>query len=282
MRPSNQLISTLQLLLLLLLMVHMWPIQLASACDIWKAADCIGSTTTAEEELMKSDDYTKEQLYKYCDKGKAYVDCINAKLKCCDLKPELRGALAAYDKQLEKQAWKLGPYCAGLGESNVVKYKCRTTTKATTSTSTRSTKSTLAPCQVEKAGEECSHYLDGRVKFEESWNVYDKMQWCRDTIDYVTCANQFLLNCNISSLKNEADQLQSFIDYITKSSNVHCPGGINGCETNTNDVRCRLGIRYFIGEYNSNGHERTVTLSRWLILTLLLLLCILSSLRHRI
>jgi hypothetical protein len=84
-------------------------ISKASACDIWKAADCIGSTTTAEEELMKSDDYTKEQLYKYCDKGKAYVDCINAKLKCCDLKPELRGALAAYDKQLEKQAWKLGP-----------------------------------------------------------------------------------------------------------------------------------------------------------------------------
>ena len=79
------------------------------------------------------------------------------------------------------------------------------------------------------------------------------MQWCRDTIDYVTCANQFLLNCNISSLKNEADQLQSFIDYVTKSANVHCPGGISGCENNTNDVRCRLGIRYFIGEYNTNS-----------------------------
>lgn len=120
------------------------------ACEIWKAADCISSITAADEELMKEDDYTKEQLYKYCDKGKAYVDCINSKLKCCDLKPELRGALAAYDKQLEKQAWKLGPYCSGLGESNVVKYKCRTTTKATTSTATKSTKSTLAPCQVEK------------------------------------------------------------------------------------------------------------------------------------
>lgn len=78
------------------------------------------------------------------------------------------------------------------------------------------------------------------------------MQWCRDTIDYVNCANQFLLNCNISSLKNEADQLQSFIDYVTKSSNVHCPGGITGCENNTNDVRCRLGMRYFIGEYKES------------------------------
>ena len=124
--------------------------QTTSGCDIWKASDCVGSITGAEEELMKSDDYTKEQLYKYCDKGKAYVDCINSKLKCCDLKPELRGALAAYDKQLEKQAWKLGPYCSGLGESNIVKYKCRTTTRATTSTATKSTKPTLAPCQIEK------------------------------------------------------------------------------------------------------------------------------------
>jgi hypothetical protein len=119
-------------------------------CDVWKASDCMGSITTAEEEIMKSDDYTKEELFKYCDKGKAYVDCVNNKLKCCDLKPELRGSLAAYDKQLEKQAWKLGPFCAGLGESNVIKYKCRTTTKATTTTATKSSKSTMAPCQVEK------------------------------------------------------------------------------------------------------------------------------------
>jgi hypothetical protein len=79
------------------------------------------------------------------------------------------------------------------------------------------------------------------------------MQWCRDTIDYVNCANQYLLNCNISTLRNEADQLQSFIDFVTKSSNVHCPGGIQGCEETTNDVRCRLGIRYFIGDYNEKN-----------------------------
>ncbi len=98
-----------------------------------------------------------------------------------------------------------------------------------------------------KASEECRHYLEGRIKFEKSWNVYDKMQWCRDTIDYVSCSNHLLMSCNISSQKTEADQLQSFIDYITKQSNLNCPGGINGCDTNTNDVRCRLGVRYFMG-----------------------------------
>lgn len=121
-----------------------------NACDIWKASECQGQPSKADEELMKSDDYTKEELYSYCDKGKAYVDCVNNKLKCCDLKLELRGSLKAHEKQLEKVAWKLGPYCAGLGASNVIRYKCRTTTRATTTTETKSTKSTLAPCQIEK------------------------------------------------------------------------------------------------------------------------------------
>jgi hypothetical protein len=120
------------------------------SCDIWKASDCQGQITQGEEEKMKDDDYTKEQLYKYCDKGKAYVDCVNSKLKCCDLRPELRGSLAAYEKQLEAQAWKLGPYCAGLGESNVVKYKCRTTVRQTTTTTTRTGKPKLPPCQVDR------------------------------------------------------------------------------------------------------------------------------------
>jgi hypothetical protein len=121
-----------------------------NGCNLWSASDCQGAPTVAEEEVMKSDDYSKEQLYKYCDKGKAYVDCINSKLKCCDLKPELRGALSAHEKNLQKTAWKLGPYCAGLGESNVINYKCRTTTRATTTTTGKSTKPTMPPCQIEK------------------------------------------------------------------------------------------------------------------------------------
>ena len=121
-----------------------------NGCDIWKASECQGQPSKVDEELMKSDDYTKEELYAYCDKGKAYVDCVNEKLKCCDLKLELRGSLNAHEKQLTKVAWKLGPYCAGLGATNVIRYKCRTTTRVTTTTETKSTKSTLAPCQIEK------------------------------------------------------------------------------------------------------------------------------------
>ena len=142
-------------------------LNVAHGCDIWKAADCPNPITKAEEDYMREDDYSKAELYKYCDKGKAYVDCMNARLKCCDLRTELRGALAAYDKQLEKQAWKLAPYCAGIGTSNVVKYKCRNATsaangnnnnnnnngRATTSTSTRSTRPTMPPCRLEKVSQ---------------------------------------------------------------------------------------------------------------------------------
>ena len=98
------------------------------------------------------------------------------------------------------------------------------------------------------------------------------MEWCRDAIDYVNCATQFLNNCNISNLKEDADQLQSFIDFVTKSANIHCPGGIKGCEDNLNDVRCKLGIRYFIGEYNLNSSNNKIwTKKNFLGLNILIL-----------
>ena len=138
-----------------LAVIFLFLICTTNACDIWKVHDCQGAPTKAEEELMKSDEYTTEQLYKFCDKGKAYVDCMNAKLKCCDLKMELKAALRGYDKQLEKQAWILGPFCAGLGSNNVINYKCRTTRRLpsiaiTTLTPTKSTRPTMPPCRIEK------------------------------------------------------------------------------------------------------------------------------------
>lgn len=110
---------------------------------------------------------------------------------------------------------------------------------------------------LKQAGEQCNSFLEGRVQWDNNWNVYDKMQWCRDTIDYVNCAEQFLINCDITFVRNEADQLQSFIDYITKLSNINCPGGIKGCENSTGDMRCILGVRYFTGEYNFNSAEKS-------------------------
>ena len=40
--------------------------------------------------------------------------------------------------------------------------------------------------------------------------------------------------------------------YIHSQSNVNCPGGLEGCAANPNDVRCKLGVKY--GEVNSGAN----------------------------
>lgn len=50
------------------------------------------------------------------------------------------------------QGWRLGKYCAGIGASTIIQYKCKTTTvsPAKTTTTTASTTTTMAPCVVEE------------------------------------------------------------------------------------------------------------------------------------
>ena len=122
-----------------------------SACNIWSTSSCRDRITKADLELMKSDDYSKDELYNYCDKGKEYVDCVNEKLKCCDLREDLFKSLKAFDKKLEKYAWKLAPYCSGLGTTNIATYRCRTTTRVTTTTTINIYKGPSLPkCEVKK------------------------------------------------------------------------------------------------------------------------------------
>jgi hypothetical protein len=121
------------------------------ACNIWSTSECRDRITKADIELMKSDDYSKKELYAYCDKGKTYVDCINDKLKCCDMRADLFKSLQIFEKKLEEYAWKLAPYCSGIGVSNVAYYKCKTTTSKTTTTTTIiRRKTSMRPCQIEK------------------------------------------------------------------------------------------------------------------------------------
>lgn len=123
----------------------------ASACNIWSTSSCRDRITKQDVELMRSDDYTKEELYNYCDKGQEYVNCVNEKLKCCDLRDDLYKSLKAFDNKLEKYAWKLAPYCSGLGTTNIATYRCRTTTRVTTTTTINIYKGPSLPkCQVEK------------------------------------------------------------------------------------------------------------------------------------
>ena len=126
----------------------------AESCNIWSTSSCIDRISKADLALMKSDEYSKKELYDYCDKGKAYVECVNEKLKCCDMRDDLFKSLKAFDTKLEKYAWQLAPYCSGLGTTNVAYYRCRTTTVETTQTIGTTVnpykKPELAACEVKK------------------------------------------------------------------------------------------------------------------------------------
>lgn len=225
--------------------------NLTNACNIWKASDCPQPPTADDEEIFKFDLYTREQLFKFCDQGKRYVECVNKRLHCCDLRSEHTGALAAFDVGLQQAGWRLGRYCAGLGGNTIIQYKCKTTTlpPARTTTTTSSTTTTIPPCDVEQAGKECSDILDERLRFETTWGVQEKIQWCKAVKDYIQCAGKHISNCSIIEVKDDVEQLSNFMEHIIKQANLYCHGGFYGCDHAVTDVRCRQSAQeYYSGK----------------------------------
>ncbi|CAF3769194.1 unnamed protein product [Rotaria sordida] len=210
-------------------------------CEIWKASECPPGPTKEDEELIKSDVYTKEQLFAFCDAGKTYVDCINERLHCCDMRVEYSTTLASLDAQIKRNTWRLEKYCRGIIETNIINYRCLTTSGSLLSTIARSTTTPIPICDVEKVGIECSPIIEHRVYFESQWSVYEKAEWCKDTYDYYICALSHITNCSTIPVVTDIAQLTLFMDFIEKSANRECPGGLYGCAVNADsDMRCRV------------------------------------------
>jgi hypothetical protein len=126
-------------------------IDISFQCEIWKASECPPGPTKDDEELMKSESYTKEQLFTFCDAGKTYADCINERLHCCDMRVEYSTALASLDAQLKRNAWRTAKYCLGITETNPIQYRCITTLEPIISTAAEPTTTTPIPiCDIEK------------------------------------------------------------------------------------------------------------------------------------
>lgn len=120
------------------------------SCEIWKASECPPGPTKDDEELMKSELYTKEQLFAFCDAGKLYSDCVNERLHCCDMRVEYASALASLDAQLKRNAWRTSKYCVGITESNAIQYRCLTTSGLATSSTFPTTTTPIPICDVER------------------------------------------------------------------------------------------------------------------------------------
>lgn len=230
-----------------------------------------------DEELIKSELYTKEQLFTFCDAGKTYADCLNERLHCCDMRVEYASALASLDAQLKRNAWRTGKYCAGISETNSIRYRCLTTSNSFQTTTAIPTTTTVPICNIEKAGQECNPLLENRVHFDPQWSVYEKAKWCKDAYDYYTCAFARITNCSTLPVLADLTQLQLFMDFIEKSAHRECPGGLKGCAVNgENDMRCRAGPKYFLDK-NALTNDTDQPASRYLSLAFLFLF---ACLRH--
>lgn len=67
-------------------------------------------------------------------------------------------------------------------------------------------------------------------------------------------------------------QLTLFMDFIEKSANRECPGGLYGCAVNgETDMRCRIGAKYFLDK-NTLTDRGLLTCPQSIHLTYLLLI----------
>lgn len=134
---------------MVLFLLFSW-ISSSFECEILKVSDCPPGPSKDDEDLMKSELYTKEQLFAFCDAGKTYSDCLNQRLHCCDLRVEYASTLASLDAQLKRNAWRVGKYCAGISETNSIRYQCKTTPNPLETTTNLPTTTTIPICNVEK------------------------------------------------------------------------------------------------------------------------------------
>ncbi len=77
-----------------------------------------------------------------------------------------------------------------------------------------------------QAGKECNSILDDRLRFEKSWSVQGKIQWCKDVTDYIQCAGKHITNCSIIEVRDDVEQLSTFMEFIMKQANLYCHGKI--------------------------------------------------------
>ncbi|CAF3328825.1 unnamed protein product [Rotaria socialis] len=223
-------------------------------CDIWKAADCPQGPSKGDEDLMKSHLYTEEQLTIFCDASKEFADCVNEHLLCCDMRTEYAAALASLDVQLKRNAIRAGRYCSEFNETNPIQYKCRTTLQTIPGTRYRTTMRTIPVCNLEKAGTICSPIIENRVRFDRRWSAHEKTKWCRDAYEYHKCALSYITNCTITPVAADVAQMNVFLDYIEKSANRECPGGLYGSENEKNtSIKNDFNSLFFCSPKN-NAH----------------------------
>lgn len=87
----------------------------------------------------------------------------------------------------------------------------------------------------------------------------EKVKWCKDAYEYYKCASSYITNCTVAPVADDVGQLTVFLDYIEKSANRECPGGLAGCTDKPDeDANCHDKISFFL-EKNALVNQISVT-----------------------
>lgn len=100
----------------------------------------------------------------------------------------------------------------------------------------------------------CSPIIENRVRFDLRWSAQEKAKWCKDAYEYHVCASSYITNCTITPVASDVAQMNIFLDYLEKSANRQCPGGLFGCKDNLN-IECQDRISYFLEKHALNNHS---------------------------
>ena len=129
--------------------------------------------------------------------------------------------------------------------------------------------------------------MNTRLNFDKSWSVQEKIQWCKAAVDYVQCAGKHITNCSIIEVRDDVEQLSSFMEHIIKQANLYCHGkreilvfvffpesflgGFYGCEHAITDVRCLLSPRKFYSGEAFDSATETLIINWYLFYSLVLI-----------
>lgn len=237
----SKITSSKSKIIFVLVLVLVCQFKTSKACDIVGASAC----------PHKPDNDLKEENFEdYCLKYKLNLECVYKKYKGCDKKEKYVEAMESMIKGLRKKAKQLAKQCDIEIDIPDDQPKKVVNIQDVRSNGQPTKKSTTPPppCKINTISLDC-HPIMTNVQFNPSWNGVMKSKWCNSAGPYHNCIKARLLDCYGPLYVESVAYYEKIQKYIHSQSNINCPGGLEGCTVNANDVRCKMGVKY--GETSS-------------------------------
>jgi hypothetical protein len=242
-------------------------ILLSLACMLMKssqACDVVGATACPHKPET---DLKDENLELYCSKYKDHLECVYKKYKGCDRKEKYVEAMESMVRGLRKRARQMEKVCeidiaipeeeeeaeeeqkkSGGGGGKGNKSKGKQQDIRSNGYTTLKQAATQSPCKISQIATSCQLIL-ANIHFNAGWNGVLKQRWCNSATSYHSCLKSSLVNCHGNQYAESIRYYESMLNYIHSQANINCPGGLEGCMINLNDVRCKMGVKF--GETNA-------------------------------